>query len=192
MEIEVNIPNGESGAWKIEEFEVSEKDVEIFNLRAMFHPGCRIMYPGKYKKLTRNGEVIMSNTHSEIEDHSHFIYNAKRYGGNILINGLGLGVALIEILKSDLVKKVTVVEKSEDVIKLVAPYFSNDKRVKIIHADALEFKPPKEEFYDFVWHDIWDDITADNLPEMRKLHRKYGKKTNWQGSWCRDLCERYK
>ena len=73
---------------------------------------------------------------------------------------------------------------------MVTPYIK-DKRVTIINADAFEWKPPKDQRYDVVWHDIWDNICGDNLPEMTKLHRKYGKKTDWQGSWCKYECKRY-
>jgi len=68
--------------------------------------------------------------------------------------------------------------------------FKDDSRVEIIHADAFEYKPPKDVKYTCVWHDIWDDICGDNLPEMTKLHRKYGKKAIYQDSWCKHLCKR--
>ena len=77
-------------------------------------------------------------------------------------------------------------------IDLVGPSFSHDDRVNIICADAFEWRPPKGVRYNAVWHDIWDDICTDNLPEMTRLHRKYGRRADWQGSWCRELCKRYK
>lgn len=131
----------------------------------------------------------MSNVPSEILDHILFINNAKYFGGDILINGLGLGVALFEILKSTRINSVTVVEKSLDVISLVFPYIK-DTRVSVINADAFEWKPPKGYRYSTVWHDIWDDICSDNLPEMTRLHRKYAKRCMWQDSWCKSLCKR--
>jgi len=85
---------------------------------------------------------------------------------------------------------VTVVEKSKDVISLVAKHYLGDHRVTIVNADAYLYKPPKGVKYDAVWHDIWDNICGDNLPEMTRLHRKYGKRADWQGSWCRSLCRR--
>ena len=118
----------------------------------------------------------------------YFIREAQK-SKRILINGLGLGVCLAAILESDVPEKIVVVEKSEDVIKLVGPTFENDSRVEIIHADALEYKPPKGEKYDAVWHDIWPNICSDNLESMKKLHRKYGRRAAWQGSWARGLCE---
>lgn len=181
----INIPNGKSGNWKIETFIVPENSIE--NMRLAFQPGGRTVKPGKYKKLTHNGSIVMSNTRAELRDHSYFVYKAK---GNVLINGLGLGCCLAEILEKEEVKSITVIEISQNVINLVAPFFESDKRVKITHADAFTWKPPKGIRYNAIWHDIWSDICEDNLPEMTKLHRKYGKRTDWQGSWAKDLCKR--
>lgn len=191
MEIQIDVPDGKSGNWEVSTFTVSEKDVALGNIRAMFKPGGRTINPGTYKRLTRNGNVIMSNTQAEISDQLSFIYIARRAGGHVLINGLGLGVTLSAILESEEIESITVIEKSEDVINLVASTFTNDKRVSIIHADAYEWRPPKDIRYSAVWHDIWDDICTDNLPQMTKLHRKYGKRCDWQESWCRELCQRY-
>jgi hypothetical protein len=188
MEIEVNIPDGESGKWRVEEFEISKLDADFANIRASMRDN-RYVSPGKYKKLTFNNQIVMSNTPAEILDHMEFM---RRATGSILINGLGLGVALSEILKKSDVTSVTIVEISEDVIKLVGPTFLEDNRVIIIHADALEWKPPKGKVYDYVWHDIWNHICTDNLEDMKKLHRRYGRRSRWQGSWCRETCEYYK
>lgn len=190
MNIDINIPDVSFGPWKISEFEVSEKDASFFNLRAMFRPGARTITPGKYKRLTRYGSVIMSSTPAEIRDHLGFIYRSRESGGHILINGLGLGVALKAILESDKVSSVTVIEISHYVIRMVGPFFENDERVTIICDDAFEWKPPRGIRYSAVWHDIWDNICSDNLDGMRRLHRKYARITDWQGSWCRELCKR--
>ena len=136
----------------------------------------------------RNGTCVMSNTPDEIRDFYGFVRMAK---GKILVNGLGLGVLLKALLDKEEATKITVIEKSEDVIKLVGNSIT-DKRVTIINADAFEYKPQKGETFDCVWHDIWDYITEENLPEMAKLHRKYGRKTNYQESWCKSDCQRQK
>lgn len=187
MKIDVNVPCGISGEWEVKEFNVSIDNANMFNLRLKSHG--REITPGIYKKLTRRDIVIMSNTPAEINDHEHFINIAQ---GNILITGLGLGVVLTALLNKSEIKTITIIEKSKDIIKLVAPTFLKDKRVRIINADALEWKPPKGTRYNFVWHDIWDNICSDNLEEMKKLHKKFGRYTKWQRSWCRDLCEYHK
>ena len=183
MKIDVTIPDKKIGDWSVSTFEITEKDASFQNMRSLYSSGPTTNYkPGIYKRLCRNGKTIMSNTPDEIRDHIRFISLAR---GNVLINGLGLGVCLKAILEKDEVESVTVIEKQQDVIDLISPYF-DDERLTIIHADSLEWKPPKGAYYDFVWHDIWDDICTDNLETMATLHRKYGRYCNWQHSWRRD------
>lgn len=183
MKIDINVPDGISGDWKVETFEVQDK--ELSQMISMFKTG-RGVPAGIYKRLMRNGTCVMSNTPDEISDFMRFVWKAK---GDILVNGLGIGVLLKALLNKPEVTEITVIEKSEDVIKLVAPTYLTDSRVTIINADAFEYKPPKDKKYDAVWHDIWDYICGDNLDEMKTLHRKYGRKANYQESWCRWECE---
>jgi len=179
----VNIPDAQMGEWKVEKFTVSEEDARFFNLRCFMHRDFdRMIVPGTYTKLTYRDFIIMSDTPAEKRDHLGIV---KRARGRILINGLGLGVVLQAILLKPEVYKVDVVEISEEVIWLVAPYIG-DERVTIYHADAFTWKPPKGVRYNVIWHDIWYTLSEDNLSEMKKLHRRYGRKCDWQGSWGRD------
>jgi hypothetical protein len=184
----MDLPNQRIGNFEIIEFEVEKN-----NLVAMIQAskGRPIGY-GKFKALRRHDEynginsivTVMSNTESEIRDHRRFVNQAH---GDILINGLGLGCVIEDLLKKEYIKSITVIEKFKEVIDMVSPYIK-DERVKIINADAFEYKPEKGKRFDFVWHDIWDTICGSNLMEMEKLHRKYGKKTGYQESWARHLC----
>lgn len=183
MKIEVNVPDGVSGNWSVSTFVVPKEDFS--QTISMWKTG-RGVPEGTYKRLMRGGEVIMSNTPDEIRDFMSFYRRAE---GSILVNGLGLGVTLKALLEKPEVTDITVIENSEDVIKLVAPSYT-DPKITIIHADAFTWEPPKGKVYDAVWHDIWDNICADNLPEMKKLHKKYGRRAKYQESWCRYQCER--
>ncbi len=175
------IPEGTQGDWQISRFTISEKDAKFFNMHATFRGyGSRSVQPGTFTKLTRNGHTVMSDTRAELRDHAIPVYEAK---GQVLINGLGLGIVVEACLRKPEVEHVTVIEISADVIALVKPHLEND-RLTIIHADALTWKPPKM-VYDMVWHDIWSDICTDNWKTMTKLHRRYGRRSKWQGSWCR-------
>ena len=187
MKIDMSfLPDGKSGNWEISSFTV--KPEELSEMISIFKTG-RGVPAGTYKKLTRGGHVIMSNTPDEIRDFTPFLSNAK---GVILINGLGMGCLVKALLEKEAVEEIIVIEKSLDVINLVAPYF-NDKRLTIINDDAFTYQPPKNKKYDYIWHDIWDDICADNLPEMAKLHRKYAKRvTCFQDSWSKGECQRQK
>jgi len=183
----VSVPEGQSGIWRIEHFTVTEEQARIDQMRSAFRPGARGVLAGNYTRLMRGGTVVMSDTQAEKRDHLWFVRQAQ---GHVLINALGIGMVLGAVLLKPEVTAVTVVEQSADVIALVGPSY-RDQRVTIVHADAFTYQPPVGIRYGAVWHDIWDDICADNLPEMHKLHRRYGRRADWQGSWGRGLCERY-
>ena len=131
MEIDVDVPDGVSGEWEVKTFIVPKEDVS--QIISMMKYG-RGVPSGTYKRLTRNNEVIMSNTPDEIRDCINFINNAT---GSVLVNGLGLGVLLKALLNKSDVTDITVIEKSEDVIKLVADTYLKDKRVTIIVKKTL-------------------------------------------------------
>ncbi len=181
----ITIPAGEKGDWKIIKFSVSKEDARIFNLgRLMSHQGSRIIQPGNYTKLIRHNTLVMSDTPAEMNDHYEIIQRAM---GHVLINGLGLGMIAQACLRKPEVGHVTVVEISEDLIELVGSHYKKmyNGQLTIVHADAFEYSPPKGTRYNAVWHDIWDDINSDNWEQYKRLHRKYGRKTDWQGSWGR-------
>lgn len=179
----VQIPVGEMGNYKIERFTVTGKEFQGF--------GARYVPPGEYTRLMRGGQLVMSDTPDEMNDHYSFVRKAK---GNVLIAGLGIGMVLYNLLEKADVTHVDVIEISEEVIALVAPWFYEryGDRIRIIHADILEYKPDSGIVYDFAWFDIWDDICVDNLETMKKLHRKYARTAKEKGSWAREICEYYR
>lgn len=183
--VALNHAPGVSGAWELKKFTVTPQGAKIHNIREMFNMRNRFIEEGEYWGLYRNGKVIMSNTPAEINDHYQFITKAH---GKVLIGGLGLGMVLKCLLDKPNVTNVTVVEQSEDVIKLVAPAYIKDNRVSIIHADIFTYTP--SERFDCAWFDIWDDISGDEYPEMKKLHRKYGRYVGWSDSWLRKQSKR--
>lgn len=171
------IPEGEIGSAKIKKIEVS-KDASIMeSIRGNWVP------EGHYTQLLINGRLVMSDTPSEYRDHYELFQHAR---GAILVHGLGLGCALNVLQSLPEVTSITVVEINKDVIDLVGPHFPE---VEIIHADAMFWTSPKGKRYGAVWHDIWPSKCADYLPQMHKLHRRYGRKCDWQGSWSRGEVE---
>ncbi len=190
----VDVPEGVSGKWAIERFIVSDDEAKWANLRSAISGGGigggRGISPGTYTKLTYGGSrnVVMSDTPAEMRDHMMPVIKAQ---GHCLVNGLGLGMVANAMLQKPEVFSVTVIENDPDVIKLVALHYKNKfgDKISIIEADALVYTPPKGERYGAVWHDIWPSICSDNLKTMKVLHKKYGHRAEWQGSWCRAECE---
>lgn len=185
LNMPLEIPEGKNGPWSIERFTISKEQAMLYNINSR----GRGVKAGTYTRLSHKGwwDPVMSDTPSERFDHYEVWKNAR---GKVLINGLGLGLITGAIALKSIVTSITVIEIDQDLIDLVGPYWLSKfpEKIKIICEDALAFTP--QERYDVVWHDIWNSICADNLKEMKILHRKYGKKCNWQGSWCRSLCER--
>lgn len=175
----VNLPEGKRGHWTVERFRIPKKSLA-------FTYGHRAPQPGVYTRLLCGQHCVMSDTDAEMRDHYAPVINAK---GHILLNGLGIGMVLKGCLAKKEVTKATIIELDADLISLVAPHYS-DPRVEVVQADAYAYQPPKGVRYGMVWHDIWDDICSDNLEGMKKLHRKYGRCADWQGSWARYECER--
>lgn len=179
----VTVPEGKKGRWEVSRFEIPERSIEAMRLAWSGRP----VTPGIYTKLTRGGSLVMSDTPAEMDDHRAFIRRAR---GHVLINGLGLGMCVQAVLGKPSVERVTVVEIDQDVIDLVGPHYTTDSRVGIVCCSAFDYQPPKGIRYEAIWHDIWDNICGDNLPDMKRLHRKYGRRCAWQASWCRRECER--
>jgi hypothetical protein len=186
MKFKSEVPEGKSGIYTIEKFTISEKQAKFDELRnqiSLFQGGSfRPVEPGTFTRLMTNSHVLMSDTPAELEDFEYFIDGCS---GSGLISGLGLGVVTEMVLQKPEVTHVTVLEISPDVILLVGDFLKSKygDRLEIIHTDAFLWKPTKGIKYDFVWHDIWDDICADHLPEMSKLKRKFGRYTKNQECW---------
>lgn len=168
---------------------VSEDDAKWSAIRAM--QTGRHVPANDYVGLYHRGSVVMSNTPDEVRDHFEPIIAARELGGHCLVNGLGLGMVSNAMLLAG-AEHVTVVEISADVIALVGPHWTErwGERLDVVEADAFEYQPPRGTRYSYVWHDIWPTICADNLDEMTRLHRKYGRRCARQGSWARYRCER--
>jgi hypothetical protein len=177
---------------KIAHDDVTMDDVKWDNLQAALHGRSdRVTPPGIYTKLVtrpmgddgkfkNEGWVLMmSDTPYEIRCASSFKIFSK---GDVLIFGLGLGATTIPVLRREEVKSVTVIELNPDVIAMVEPalkeHVPEAKKLKVINDNALTWKPPKGKLYDTVWADIWPDICTDNLPEMTKLRRRFGRLLN--------------
>lgn len=184
----VTVPEGTSGPWAVQRFTVSAEDAKFGYLRAALK-GRGAVPPGTYTRLTFRGGVVMSDTPDEMLDH---LQPVRRAYGRCLITGLGLGMVLGAMLKRASVEHVTVVEIDRDVISLVAPHYSADPRVEIVHADAFSWRPPRGTRFNVAWHDIWPDICADNLPQMTRLKRRFGSKCDWQGCWSERQCRRHR
>jgi hypothetical protein len=136
--------------------------------------------------------IWMSDTRAEIMEHGPILnklWLAEEFQGvSVLINGLGLGVIARAAVINPGVERVDVVEINPKIAELVGPLIPSPK-LHIHVANAFNIRWPKGTTWDLAWHDIWPTISDENLPQMAALHRKYGHRVGWQGSWQREGCE---
>lgn len=203
---QVSYPAAECGRYSLEVFDIPADD--LGRMRIVREQGmARDTGYGTFRRLVEtrppeerdpanprdNGRHIwMSDTRAEILEHKPLIdwlWWTESMPGAVLINGLGLGVAVHAALAHRGVTHVDVVERDPDIVALIGPHLPADK-VTVHLADAFDITWPAAQRWKAAWHDIWPTICDLNLPEMRVLHRKYGRLAEWQASWQRKGCER--
>jgi hypothetical protein len=179
----VTVPTGELDGAEVRKIQVGR---DLGNLRMAM--SGRSTKPGEYTALYVDGRLWMSDTDAEYSDHLPAIREIRReHTSRVLINGLGIGMVVQAALNCEHVERIDIVEFDQRVIDLVGPHYTRDPRVTIHQADAYTIKWDREANWDVAWHDIWADLCTDSLPLMTKLHRKYGKRVRWQGSWGKEL-----
>jgi hypothetical protein len=97
----------------------------------------------------------MTTLPQEIEQATRQLERAR---GQVLVGGLGLGLATAILLKNKKVQHVAVVEKSREVIDMVKPYLSMiwPRRFTIHNEDLRVFlKRTPKTTYDFAFYDTW-------------------------------------
>lgn len=154
----------EIGDWKLEHFTIGERDIVTL---------FQGISPGTYVRLMHKGEVVMSNTDMEKRTNADF---CRKACGDVLIGGLGIGMIILAIQDKQEVKSITVIEKNQEVIDMIASQLKFNEKIKIIHADVFEWKPDRGVKYDVSYMDIWNFINTDVYEnEMKPLKRRYAR-----------------
>lgn len=172
------------GDVRIEHIELTHGRIFLDNLRYL-RDGKSFMCvaPGRYTRLIIRNQLVMSDTQMEQRTNREFVIAAH---GHVLIAGLGLGLILPPILKKENVLSVTVIEKEQDVISLVAQKHRH-RKLTVCNGDAFSYEPSGK--FDCIYLDIWPDINTDNLKAMTTLKKRYRRWLNkdnqskWIGCW---------
>jgi len=112
----ITVPEGVKGDVVIGRFSVDDQMSDMSRII----DGSRYVKPGDYTRLEIGDAVVMSDTQAERRDHIDPVREAR---GRCLVAGLGLGVVVQAMLLKWEVDHVTIVEKNQDVIDLVAPHY---------------------------------------------------------------------
>lgn len=162
------IQNGEA---MITPFSIDQAEAFYFNVRRARDFSEGIVSSGEFVKLHIGKKLVMSDTDMEKRTNSEFVEKAH---GRVLIAGLGIGLIIRNIVDKPDVKEIFVVEKSQDLIDLVHPRLTH-KKLFIIQGDIHEWLPLKEASFNTIYFDIWNEISTDNLSDIRFLERRFRK-----------------
>jgi len=80
--------------------------------------------------------------------------------GDVLVIGFGLGMILIPMMENPKINSITVIEKEQEVLDLVASQLPFNDKVNIVLFDALQWRTNKK--FDIIWDD------ANYLPSEDK------------------------
>ena len=175
---------------KVGKAEIRYYEVHEHDFRAIFRDG---MIPGEtYTSLFIDNQLYMSDTPMERESNKTILHKAH---GHVLIGGLGLGMVPLALQEKPEVRRITIVEKSPDVLKLVCDqltgHFSN--KVQVVQDDVFTFSSYGWKF-NTIYMDIWPDYGDHLKSQMNELREKYTPMldTNdpdaWFGCWQEDTC----
>lgn len=183
------IPEGASGLWHIKKLNLSK---QLFVEKPNSGGKGETLPPGVWTSLFRYtesamhtyGEMVMHDFPNEIHTHMIFMLKAK---GNVLVSGLGLGCVARGLLANPSVSKVTVLENSTDVLKLVGIHMEKSDRLEIIFAEAEDWiKKNNQMEFDCAWHDLWTD-TDKGEPHLQVKHAtllaELHGRVRFQGAW---------
>jgi hypothetical protein len=125
----------------------------------------------RFPAILENGNEWMTLTPVDLDTCEEAIAAAH---GKVVTFGLGLGYYAYMAAQKNEVDSVTVVELSNDVIKLfqthILPQIPNRHKIKIVNSDAFEYaeKVMPNENFDLAFVDTWRDA-GDGAPMYKKM-----------------------
>ncbi len=173
----IHLENLRDGDWEIrwEEYEpyqavichdmIIEDDFKEIPPLGFFPEGFR------FPAILENQNEWMTLTPVDLDTCEEAIRAAR---GRVVTFGLGLGYYAYMAAQKDNVESVTVVELSEDVIKLfkthILPQIPNRHKIKIVNSDAFEYaeKVMPDESFDIAFVDTWRDA-GDGAPMYKRM-----------------------
>lgn len=173
----IKIENVKDAGWelKLESYEpyraVICGDIEINRDFSEIAPLGFFTETFHFPAVLEDGNEWMTLTPVDLDTCDEAIDRAR---GKVITFGLGLGYFAYMASEKECVTSVTVVEKSEDVIRLfkkhILPQFSHPEKINIVCADAFEYAEgvmPNENF-EFAFVDTWRDA-SDGAPMYKRM-----------------------
>jgi hypothetical protein len=165
------------------------KTLPEFNIKSGKKKSAEIVYLNNSFLLYVDNEKWMNYTKLDDRNIKDLYAMYDQAYGNVLISGLGFGIALKWIESKPEVKEITVLEISQDVIDLFLESNILSSKVKIIESDACIYNTDTE--YDCIFLDHYEIQGIDFvLEDMRLFSERVKHKVFW--AWPLELIYMFK
>jgi hypothetical protein len=178
----LHIPKGRIGKAEIQHL-IHEPGTEVMlaNIRTLMFGGYRkrppsqhVTYPYKtvWHQLRHDDHGVWT-TDLPCEQFQQ-LDACTGFKGEVLLGGLGIGLIATLLEKNPKVERITIVEKDDDVIRLVEPHLYLS-RTRIVHDDLFEFLKRPGFKFDYCFMDIWQSdgewVLTHTVYPLRRLAR---------------------
>jgi hypothetical protein len=152
-----------------------------------------VSYPFKttWHQLCEDEHIWTTDLPCEIEQQAKLLEGME---GAVLVGGLGIGLVPTLLGQNPAVKRIDVVERSQDVVNLVAPHLNTgDAKLTVHTCELFDFLRTKaeNEIYDYALFDIWRHDGEWTLYKtvwpLRRLARKLGIDDSQIVNWNEDV-----
>lgn len=181
------------GRFRIEKEVVpANRSIHVVTKRQMLYGGMRplivqIAEPVTFHRLWSESDGCWMSTH--FQEIAGLIEPIQKAHGNVLIGGLGMGLAAHLMAEQSAVSNVTVVEIDPDLIKLIRPMIS--KEIEIVQDDLFRYLQHTQRQYHYGYYDIWQRCGEwtwqTMIVKLRRLSREKVKKVDcWEEQQIKD------
>lgn len=121
---------------------------------------------------THKKQVIMSDTPMEVLTNTKALETSLK-ASTVLIGGLGLAMLPMAINICNPEVDVTIIELSEELASLILSVTSKHLISKVVIADVFKYEIPEGNKFDYIYMDIWNEVSSDNADDMAALYEIY-------------------
>ena len=157
------------------------ESVPSFTIKEISSGAVDIIDEGDFFALYNNGDRWMTyQKYHDTEIRQMYSSYDLAYG-DVLVSGLGFGILALWLCSKPGVTSVTVVEFSEDVIKIFKELNDIPEKLNIIHDSMITYETDKE--YDVLLLDHYERQTFDwRLKDINKICKRIKHKHFWAWS----------
>lgn len=192
----ISLPERTVGKWSVEHGVIPKGErVQVIGIRQALlrgHPavGATVQEDRRVHKLIEKGHGLwMSDLPEELNQIGEMIWNVEPKG-EVLVGGLGLGIAAAMVAQHEGVQRTLVIEREADVIALCMP--KAGARYQTVRASILPYLKQSTQPFDYYLLDTWCGTNESTwwgevLPMRRAIGKRWWSNRPVIHCWAEDI-----